>query len=158
MAGQAGKENSSENIRGWKKVYLGDLKYIINEMKDTLERPACLVLTGEVGAGKTAFSKVFTETLEGGETLSPTYAVVSESRRIVHADFYRLEAAQELAHLELALHAEEKDFFLVEWGKKYLPELKRELGKFHFYEMKIEINNVVGAPKPSRNYYLSSVD
>lgn len=150
------KTSPVDSLRGWKKVFLSDLKYIVNEMKDTLERPTCLVLTGDVGAGKTSFCKIFTENLEGGETLSPTYAIVSESRRIVHADFYRLEEADEMCHLELGLYSEDKDFFLVEWGKKYLAELKKELSRYHFYELKIEVNE--DSPQSSRNYYLCTLE
>lgn len=137
-------------IRTWKKVYENDLPYVVSELKETIEKPSLLILSGEVGTGKTTFCKFF---ISDGEVQSPTYSIVSESPTMAHADFYRLKNQEELVHLELNLYVEGKEYFLVEWGKKFLTFLDKELDeKFHFYELSFEVNETTKLP--SRDYVL----
>lgn len=63
--------------------------------------PAIILLEGEMGAGKTAFSKAFAEGAGShDDTGSPTYAIVSEYEGdrgpIYHFDLYRIEDLDEL--------------------------------------------------------------
>lgn len=143
-----------KEIRCWKKVFEIDLDYIVNEIKEILDTPSVIILSGVVGAGKTRFTQKF---IGNENTPSPTYSIVNETGPFAHADFYRLKEKEELIHLELPLYLEGKDFFLVEWGRPYLKEIQRELGaEFSFYELEIEINKN-SEPNPSRNYNLSSL-
>lgn len=139
-----------ESLRCWKKVYENDLENIIHELKDVISLPAVLILSGPVGAGKTTFTKYFVGKRE--EITSPTYGLVQESGAIAHADFYRLKDGEELIHLELGLYLEGKDFFLIEWGKNFLRELKRHVPEdFLYYEIDISIN------EPSeKNHFIES--
>ncbi len=125
-------------IREWKKVLESDLGYISYELKELVDMPAMVILEGEIGAGKTTFAKNF---IKDGETLSPSYSVLSESKTVVHADLYRLKDPEELVHLELPLYLESKQYFLVEWGKKYFKPLSRELPEnFNCYILSLSIN------------------
>ena len=100
----------------WKKAFEADLDYICLELRDLVETPACIILNGPVGAGKTTFVQFFSKNLNkseinlkgpsrGGEDLSevtsPTYSIVNEQGQIAHADFYRLERMEDIIHLVL---------------------------------------------------------
>jgi tRNA threonylcarbamoyladenosine biosynthesis protein TsaE len=84
-----------------------------------------VVLSGEMGAGKTAFAQGFGAALGVGEPLtSPTYTLVhsyelprgAPARSLHHADLYRLEHTVEVADLALVELAEDDGIVLVEWG------------------------------------------
>jgi tRNA threonylcarbamoyladenosine biosynthesis protein TsaE len=141
----------------WRKAFESDLTYVVNEMKEGIQKPAVVIITGDMGAGKTTFCKHFS----GDETIiSPTYALITETRNILHADFYRLEKPSDIEHLELENSIEDKDYILIEWGKKHLQAIERIVGEgHHFYELKIEINKVDATigPQQSRNYILKNL-
>ena len=144
-------------IREWKKVYKSDLPYIVYEMKDLTKAPSMVILEGELGAGKTTFVQVF---VGDKEILSPTYSILSETKNILHADFYRLEKNEEILQLELPIYLEEKQYFFVEWGMKFFRRVVRELPEnWNSYVLEININtgNDQSIEGPSRNFSLSSL-
>jgi len=141
-------------IREWKKVYKTDLSYIVYELKELIKAPAMIILEGDVGAGKTTFTQHF---LESEDTLSPTYSILSETRHLLHADFYRLEKSEDIIPLELSTYLEGKQFFFVEWGMKFARRLFREIPEnFNGYLLEILINDST-QDVPSRNFILSSL-
>lgn len=139
-------------IREWKKVFKSDLPYIVYELKELVKAPAMIILEGEVGAGKTTFTQAF---LDNGQTLSPTYSILSETGNVLHADLYRIEKSEDIIPLELSVYLEGKQFFLVEWGLKYARRLIREIPEnFNVYLLEIQINE--GQQEVlSRNFALS---
>ena len=84
-----------------------------------------LVLSGDLGAGKTFFTRALCRALgvERQERItSPTFSLVHEyegKMRIAHADLYRLEAASELEPLGLRDQRGEGALLVVEWGAPY---------------------------------------
>jgi len=87
-----------------------------------------VVLSGEMGAGKTAFAQGFGRALGIDEPItSPTYTLVhsydigpgapTTADVLHHADLYRLERTDEVADLGLAELAEDDGIVLVEWGE-----------------------------------------
>lgn len=125
-------------VRQWKKVFESDLSYISLELKDIIKSPSMIILEGPLGAGKTTFAKQF---INDGETLSPTYSIISESETVLHADFYRIKSKEEVFHLELPLYLEDKQYFLVEWGKLHLRTIAKELPQdFSVYLLGIQVN------------------
>jgi len=144
-------------LRQWKKTLETDLESIIYELKDFIETPAVIILSGDVGAGKTTFTKVFVKEVIGNKLASsPTYSIVNELGNLVHADFYRLKDAEEIIHLELSMYLEDKDYFLVEWGRPYLREIMAETSdNFNYYEIEFTINDAKeGMESPTRNLKL----
>jgi len=145
----------SKLVRIWKKVLESDLENLAIELKETVDTPCVIILTGPVGAGKTTFTKDFIG--KGSGTQSPTYSIVNEVGDVAHADFYRIESDDDIEHLELSFYLEDKKYFLVEWGKPYLRELERSLDvDFSFYELEIIVNtdNNDQESTPSRNFSL----
>lgn len=144
-------------VREWKKVYLNDLGHLVHEFKDSLDEPAVVILEGEMGAGKTTFTKECLE--EGQEGNSPTYSILYESGEILHADFYRIESDEDVIHLEIPEYLDGKKLFMVEWGKKYINRLEREVpDNFHFYTLKIDIIEDDESQNQRRNYKLFEVE
>ncbi len=147
-----------KEIRTWKKVFESDLSYIAYELKEIVETPALVLIEGPLGAGKTTFSKVF---IDNDETFSPTYSVLSDTKDILHADFYRINSREEIIHLEIPLYLEGKNYFLVEWGRQHLKGIDKELPEdFNIYDLTIEIDSQEtneNTPNASRNFTLSEV-
>ena len=82
-----------------------------------------LLLTGDLGAGKSALARAFIRARLGEPALdvpSPSFALVQPYRGIVHADLYRLSQGNEID--ELGLDAEDDAIVLVEWPER-APEL-----------------------------------
>jgi tRNA threonylcarbamoyl adenosine modification protein YjeE len=91
-------------------------------------RPGDLVLlSGGLGAGKTALARAVIRTLTGDPALdvpSPSFALVqpyeADGRPLLHADLYRLREAREMD--ELGLFDRPDAIVLIEWPER-APEL-----------------------------------
>lgn len=87
----------------------------------------CILLRGQIGAGKSALARAFIRTLLGPDTEvpSPTFTLVQtydhDDIEIWHADLYRLSDAQEAVELGIT-DAFDDQICLIEW-----PELLGDL-------------------------------
>jgi tRNA threonylcarbamoyladenosine biosynthesis protein TsaE len=93
-----------------------------------LARPGdVVVLAGDLGAGKTAFSQGFGGALGVDEPItSPTFTLVNryEGRLVLHhLDVYRLDRLEDVVDLGLAEFLDEEGVMLVEWGDTITPVL-----------------------------------
>lgn len=84
-------------------------------------------LAGEVGAGKTVFTKGVCAGLGlVPETItSPTYTIINryviEPRTVLHADLYRLTSREEVLDLDLFGPENAANIYLIEWCDMFLP-------------------------------------
>lgn len=103
----------------------------------------CITLTGDLGAGKTAFARGFIQALCGSDTIvaSPSFTLTqlyevnrhSNPFTLTHADCYRLEHAEELSELGLE-EAWESGILIVEWpqiAQAHLPKSRLEVSIAH---------------------------
>ena len=89
--------------------------------------PRVVILSGEVGAGKTTLVKGIVEALGAAtaeDVTSPTFTLVHEYTGakvwVVHLDLYRLETDEQVAVLGIEeMAAEPEALILVEWGERF---------------------------------------
>jgi tRNA threonylcarbamoyladenosine biosynthesis protein TsaE len=99
--------------------------------------PRLVILSGEMGAGKTTLVKGIAATLGAAqpeEVTSPTFTLVHEYQgakvKIYHLDLYRLETERELATLGIEeMVAEPNALVLVEWGEKFSSVVAMAMGE-----------------------------
>ncbi len=85
-------------------------------------RRAYLALRGEMGVGKTAFTRGFAAGVGTSGVRSPTYTVVCEYRGgalpIFHFDLYRLEDEDDLYGIGYDDYLSQDGFILCEWTER----------------------------------------
>jgi tRNA threonylcarbamoyladenosine biosynthesis protein TsaE len=100
--------------------------------------PACgvVVLTGDLGAGKTTLTKGIVEgrgAARPEDVGSPTFSLIHEYGdpvRVYHVDLYRLDTAEEARRLGLEDLFDGDALVLIEWGERFLnllPEKRMEI-------------------------------
>ena len=84
----------------------------------------CIVLMGDLGAGKTQFAKGFACGMGVNDDItSPTFPIVleyiGEELPLLHFDLYRLDEYEELDDIDFDGMLESGGVSLVEWGDKF---------------------------------------
>jgi tRNA threonylcarbamoyladenosine biosynthesis protein TsaE len=93
----------------------------------TLPKKACVLLIGNLGAGKTTLAKGLIQGLgvaEPDEVASPTFTLIHEygEGRVYHIDLYRLDKPEQVATLGLDDIFDKEAVVFIEWGERF-PEL-----------------------------------
>ena len=106
---------------------LEQLNKISNKVADQISIKDCIYLIGEIGVGKTTFTRFLINYLqkkEGSEVtdvLSPTFNLLYEYKlkkyKILHYDLYRINEEKELYNLGF-FQDEEKTVKIIEWPNK----------------------------------------
>jgi tRNA threonylcarbamoyladenosine biosynthesis protein TsaE len=110
------------------------------KLADLLKPPQLLLLSGELGTGKTTLVKGIAQALEAAapdEVTSPTFTLIHEyvgSRKgkpvkLYHLDVYRLESERQLETLGLEDLLTPDALVVVEWGEKFKTIQKRATGQ-----------------------------
>ncbi len=103
---------------------LEHLNSLSQKVADKLDKNDCIFLIGEIGVGKTTFTRYLINYLQEKngekitEVLSPTFNLLYEydlkTIKIMHYDLYRIKDEKELKHLGIFL--DKKDTIkIIEW-------------------------------------------
>ncbi len=111
---------------------LADMRTFAEELAGHLRAGDLLILTGNLGAGKTTFTQSLGRALDvTGRITSPTFIIAREhpSRSggpaLVHVDAYRLADGEELEDLDLDSELDES-ITVVEWGAGLAEQLSTD--------------------------------
>ena len=109
-----------------------ETKALGKKLGKLLKAGDCVLLNGELGAGKTTFTQGIASALKiKGDVTSPTFVIAREHKslgegpNLVHVDAYRLSTLAEISHLDLVTEIE-KAILVVEWGKGLVNDLVAE--------------------------------
>ena len=110
------------------------LTFVLEDSKDTklmaetlsrhLTEGDLVLLSGELGAGKTTFARSLLQSLGVRETItSPTFVLIKSYQgklTIDHADIYRIDDLEEIEMLCIPELLEDGHLVVIEWGEKAL--------------------------------------
>ena len=95
-----------------------------------------ILLSGEVGAGKTTLIKEILRTLKVNDNVnSPTFSIINEyitrdKKIIYHIDLYRIKTIDELHSIGFFEYLDSKNLCFIEWGDIIEEILKVDYNKF----------------------------
>ena len=104
---------------------LEHLSSLSKKVADNLKKNDCIYLVGEIGVGKTTFTRYLINYLQKingmkiTEVLSPTFNLLYEydlkDYKILHYDLYRIKEEKELNNLGLLKHDDQSVIKIIEW-------------------------------------------
>ena len=90
---------------------------------------AYIAMKGEMGVGKTVFTRGFVSYFGRANVKSPTYTIVNEYRvgekNIYHFDLYRISDSDDLESIGYHEYVESNAYSIVEWSERvpeYIPD------------------------------------
>lgn len=90
---------------------------------------AYIAMRGEMGVGKTVFTRGFVSHFGRANVKSPTYTIVNEYRlgtkNIYHFDLYRISDSDDLESIGYHEYVESDAYSIVEWSERvpeYIPD------------------------------------
>lgn len=95
------------------------------KLAEKLQAPVLVLLTGELGSGKTTLTKGIVAGLkaaEEDEVTSPTFTLVHEygtGKKVFHGDLYRVESFHDFETLGLEDVFAHPAIFILEWSEKF---------------------------------------
>ena len=115
---------------------LDHLNQISKKISKKIENGDCIFLIGEIGVGKTTFTRFLINNLQNQErvketeVLSPTFNLLYEYEikdlKIMHYDLYRIKKINELDHLGIFSESE-KIVKIIEWPDLIKTSLSNKL-------------------------------
>ena len=106
---------------------------LATEYAKTLKAGDVVLLDGDMGAGKTVFSKGVAKGLGiEEEVTSPTYAYMNDyDGRLFHYDCYRIESVAQAENLGLADYFDMGGVCLIEWAQNIAPLLPKKVRRIY---------------------------
>lgn len=111
---------------------LAQMRTFAEVLAENLRAGDLLILSGNLGAGKTTFTQSLGRALDvAGRITSPTFVIarehpsLGEGPALVHVDAYRLSDAEELEDLDLDSELDES-ITVVEWGEGLAEQLSAD--------------------------------
>ena len=106
-------------------------KAVADAILEDTSLPRFVALFGDLGVGKTAFVRGFTQTVApNARVKSPTFALVNEYKgercSVFHFDMYRIEDEDELYSIGFYDYASRNGICLTEWSENILSSLPEE--------------------------------
>ncbi|MCB4205173.1 tRNA (adenosine(37)-N6)-threonylcarbamoyltransferase complex ATPase subunit type 1 TsaE [Deferribacterales bacterium Es71-Z0220] len=109
-----------------KSLSLEDTKEIAKWVYNLLvsEKRGTIFLNGEMGAGKTTFTKYLAEYFGCADgSSSPTFTILNtyeskKGKRLLHFDLYRIESIEELEQTGFFEYIEDDAIAVIEWADK----------------------------------------
>ena len=119
---------------------LDHLRLISNKIAENISEKDCIFLIGEIGVGKTTFTRNFInylqrrEGVKETEVLSPTFNLLYEydikNMKVMHYDLYRIKRSKDLD--QLGIFTEDVDSIkIIEWPELINTNLINRL-ELHF--------------------------
>lgn len=105
-----------------------DWQHVVNEIMPHFKHNI-LLLKGNLGAGKTTFTKFLLKNLGSeDEVSSPTYAIVNEYHtpkgKVFHFDLYRMKNITEVYDIGMDEYLDNAQLCIIEWPEIYEEELE----------------------------------
>ena len=106
-------------------------KAVADAILEDTSLPRFVALFGDLGVGKTAFVRGFTQAVApNARVKSPTFALVNEYKgercSVFHFDMYRIEDEDELYSIGFYDYASRNGICLTEWSENILSSLPEE--------------------------------
>ena len=102
-------------------------------LAERLKAGDCILFEGEMGAGKTHFTKGIAEYFGAGDVVSsPTFALVNEyegSVPVFHFDLFRIDTLDDLYAIGLFDYLDRGGITVIEWSEN-IPELRSYLDNY----------------------------
>ncbi len=104
---------------------------LAKELAKTLESGAVICLFGDLGVGKTVFTKGICAYLGTNDYInSPTFTIVNEYEakdfNISHFDMYRIEDSSELIEIGFSEYLSKDGICIIEWPENIFDELPKK--------------------------------
>ena len=119
-----------------------NIDYNLNEIHKVAKKvteeidSSIILLSGEVGAGKTTLIKEILKLLKvNGNVNSPTFSIINEhltenNNIIYHIDLYRIKNIDELHSIGFFEYIESNNLCFIEWGDMIEKDIRESYNKF----------------------------